>query len=125
MTKKTHPLLLITIVALASPAFAQEQAPEAVPTGEETVAPAGDETPTEPAEASEAVEAPTPVEGPLFVVATDLEDPQDVKEIYREGEETFLGFFWFWFAVVAAIAGAGGLAWWIWGKRNPSRMGKL
>jgi hypothetical protein len=121
MTNKTLPILFITIAALASPALAQTEASEAVSPGDETVqtVPAGDETPTE------AVESPTAVEGPLYVVAADLEDPQDVNEIYRDGEETFLGFFWFWFVAIAALAGVGGLAWWIWGKRNPRRMGKL
>lgn len=123
MTNKTLLILFITIAALASPALAQTEAAEAVSPEIETVenVPPAGET---PAEAVEAVEAATPVEGPLFVVATDLEAPQDVNEIYADGEETFLGFFWFWFVVIAAIAGAGGLAWWIWGKRNP-RTGRL
>ena len=130
MTHKTLPFPIIIIFMLARPALAQNEAVEggeqAVP---EQVSGQGETVPEgAPTQAGVIEEVPTPtspVEGPLFVVASDLDDSQDVTEIYQEGEKRFLSFFWFWLVLLAGLAGLGGLAWWIWGKRQPRRMGKL
>lgn len=86
-------------------------------TGTETTA---ETTPEEAAPAEV-----TQVEGPLYVVSTDTAEPpsdQEIREIYREGDQTFLNVFWWWFVLIAGLAGLGAGAWWIWGNRGPRRL---
>lgn len=127
MTHRSLLILFLIFAAMARPVLAQETVEDVSPTPE-TSGVSHDEAPTAPTaeEGSEApaIEAPA-VDGPLFVMASDVEEIEQVHEIYQESEKTFLGFFWFWFVLIAALAGLGGLAWWIWGKREPRRAGKL
>ncbi len=66
--------------------------------------------------------APPGVEGPLFTVAPEgepLDDAQQVREIYRESDQTFVNVLWWWVVLIAVLAGAGYGAWMLWGRRQP------
>lgn len=83
--------------------------------------PAGDAE--EPATAEIPTAAPVP--GPLYVVTHEGDSAEEVREIYREGDLAFLNFFWWWVVLIAGLAGVGGVAYWIWGRRRPKRASRL
>ena len=90
----------------------------------------GDETPAEtPAVSPAAPEEPATEEQPspapeLYVVSSGDEPDSlaEVQEIYREGDKPFVAFFWFWLVLIGGLAGVGGLAWFLWGRRGPPRI---
>jgi hypothetical protein len=115
------PYLVCALVSLlASPALAQE----AETPGETGNVPA--ETPAETPVASEPAaqpERPPGVEGPLYTVAPEVEDPArqaaEVREIYRESDRTFANVLWWWVVLIAVLSALGYGAYWLWGRRVP------
>ena len=62
------------------------------------------------------------MEGPLYTVAPEadpVEQAAEVREIYRESDQTFLNVLWWWVVLIAVLAGAGYGAFMLWGRRQP------
>ncbi len=103
-------------------------------------APAADtpepETPEADTPAADTPEAETPeaitpaVTGPLYPVSLADEEqveptPEDIRQIYDEADDVFVTAFWWWCGLIAVLAGLGGGAYWIWGRRGPRRLSGL
>jgi len=125
---------LFLLALILCPGVSSAQQEETPRDTEAAVARASAEQPTpadqpsaeEPAAASAESDVAAPaVEGPLYVVTPEGDSAEEVREIYREGDLAFLHFFWWWIVLIAGLAGAGALAYWIWGKRRPKRMSRL
>ncbi len=118
-------LVCVVLSLVASPALAQE-AETPGETGNVTVetpaeapdpgAPAADEPAAQP-------ERPPGVEGPLYTVAPEVVDTAqqaaEVREIYRESDQTFANVLWWWVVLIAVLSALGYGAYWLWGRREP------
>jgi hypothetical protein len=134
-----HPAIPYVVCAVlslvASPALAQEAETPGETGNVPVETPAEAPDPGAPAATAPAATAPTAdepaaepdrppgVEGPLYTVAPEVVDPAqqaaEVREIYRESDQTFANVLWWWVVLIAALSALGYGAYWLWGRREP------